>query len=252
MTGIKHDIDVVILAGGLGTRLKPVLSDRPKALAGIDGQPFLFFLLDQICDAEFDKVIICTGHMGEYLEKVVGNGYKSLRIDFSREKTLLGTGGALRKATDLIKREWILVLNGDSYVDIKFQDFVSWHTQMGAKFSVVITSIEDSRRFGSVSLNHDNKIDKFDEKPTQDKNNAGASNNLINTGIYLIHTSIIQSLPTETNISLEREILPSQVGKGIFGYRSTGSFIDIGTPQSFRSAPEFFRSIQSGTNRPTQ
>jgi len=251
MTDIKHNIDVIILAGGRGTRLNSVLSDRPKVLANINGRPFIFFLLDQICEAKFDRVIICTGYMGEYLENVIGNVYKSLHIDFSREKILLGTGGALRKATDLIKREWILVLNGDSYVDIRLQDLVSWHIKIGARFSVVVTSIEDSRRFGSVSLNFNNEIDQFVEKYTPDKTNTRANNKLINAGIYLIHKSIIQSFPTETAISLEREILPSQIGKGIFGYEATGSFIDIGTPESFRSAPEFFRSLQAGSNRST-
>ena len=251
MIDIQRNIDVVILAGGLGTRLQTVLINKPKVLADICGRPFIFFLLDQLCKAGIGKVVICSGHMGENLETVIGTGYKSLHIDFSRERMLLGTGGALRQAVDIVRREWILVLNGDSYVDIDLQGFVAWHAKIGAKISLVVTSVEENSRYGSVDLSLDGEIQRFVEKCSLAEKNMDGNSKLISAGVYLMHNSVIKSFPGGTKLSLEEEILPSQVGRGFFGYKTTGAFIDIGTPESLLSAPEFFEAIQADSKRST-
>ena len=251
MIDIKRDVGVVILAGGLGTRLQTVLKDKPKVLADISGRPFIFFLLDQLSKAGIEKVVICSGHMGEYLENVIGSVYKSLQIDFSRERMLLGTGGALRQVVDIVKRKWILVLNGDSYVDVDLPGFVTWHEKIGAKISAVVTSVEENSRYGSVDLRLDGEIQRFVEKCSLTVKNAGKNTKLINAGVYLVHESIIKSFPAGTKLSLEEEILPRQVGRGFFGYKTTGAFIDIGTPESLLSAPGFFESIQAGSKYST-
>ena len=113
-------VTAVILAGGMGTRLRKVISDRPKVMAEINGKPFLYYLLDQLAYASTERVIISTGYMAESIEDAMGASYKSLHVDYSKEKTPLGTAGALKLAERAIDTEYCLVINGDSYTEFDF------------------------------------------------------------------------------------------------------------------------------------
>lgn len=231
-----QEIDVVILAGGFGTRLQPIVSDRPKVLAEVSGRPFIYYLLDQLCETGIKRVVLCTGYMGDYVEEAIGQTKGSSIFVFSRENDPLGTGGALKNAIGMINTDWILVLNGDSFVDVNYQDFVSWHSSKMSKLSIIVASIGIPDRYGVVELNRDQQIISFSEKgPVTIKGTA-----YINAGVYLMHRSVIEKLPSKETISLENEVFPSLIRAGIFGYVNSGPFIDIGTPESFRSAEIFF------------
>ncbi|MBT6229204.1 MAG: NTP transferase domain-containing protein, partial [Candidatus Scalindua sp.] len=144
-------ITAVILAGGLGKRLRGVVSDRPKVLAEVNGRPFLTYLLDQLAEAGINSVILCTGYMADSISKEIGNLYNGVKITYSRENKPLGTGGALRLAVSNLNLKYVLVMNGDSYIGIDFKDFIEWHVKRGCSASIVLVTADDAGRYGSVT-----------------------------------------------------------------------------------------------------
>jgi len=225
-----------ILAGGLGTRLRPVVDDRPKALATVGGRPFLGYLLDQIADAEVRSVVICSGYRGEAIPEVFGSQFRGIKLYYSREIEPLGTAGALRQAVPFFDSELVLVLNGDSYCDVDLKQFERWHRVQRAAASIVLAEVEDISRFGSVSLAGDGQILGFAEK-------GGQGKGWINAGIYLLPVEWIKSLPEGLPISLEYDCFPQWTGRNLLGFAQGKLFLDIGTPESYRNADQFFSWI---------
>ena len=117
----------MILAGGFGTRLRSVVSDRPKVLAEVGGRPFLEYLLDQLVAEDVKSVVLCTGYLGEQVQRRLGTHYRTLALQYSREPQPLGTGGALRLALPMLDTDPVLVMNGDSYCDTRLDAFANWH-----------------------------------------------------------------------------------------------------------------------------
>lgn len=230
------DITTVILAGGLGTRLRPVISDKPKVLAEVMGRPFLTYLLDQLFFAGVRKVILCTGYMGNRVQEVYGDTYKSLHLLYSQEDEPLDTGGALRLALPLIESNHVLVMNGDSYVRVDLNSYVDWFFHIDRKASLVLVKALDTSRYGMVKVKKDESILIFEEK------GMAKDSGWINAGVYLVKTSLLKSIPSGKAFSLEREFFPSLVGKGLFGYQCKGNFIDIGTPKSFNKAEKILKN----------
>lgn len=228
------DINAVILAGGLGTRLRSAISDRPKVLAEISGRPFLAYLLDQISSSGIRKVVISTGYMAEKVQKCFGKTYKSLRLLYSRENEPLGTGGALRLALPSFSSDIVLVMNGDSYIDADLGVCVDWFFQKGQEAAILLTKVADTARYARVTVDQNENITAFDEKVTS----PGAA--WINAGIYLMKKSLISSIPAGRPYSLERELFPSLVGRKLCGFCCSARFIDIGTPESYAAAEDFF------------
>ena len=157
-------VTAVILAGGLGTRLRKVVSDRPKVMAEINGKPFLYYLFDQLMDACIEKIIISTGYMGHLIEETVGSSYKKLQVDYSPEEIPLGTAGALKLAGQAVDTEQCLVMNGDSYTKFDPLLLLMNHKKSDANITIVIKKVEDSSRYGTIQMNEQNKIIKFMEK----------------------------------------------------------------------------------------
>jgi NDP-sugar pyrophosphorylase family protein len=211
-----------------------VLSDRPKVLAEVLGRPFLTYLLDQLSSAGAQEVILCTGYMGDRVQEVYGDVYKSLHLLYSQEEEPLGTGGALRLALPRFKSDTVLVMNGDSYIHADLSSYVDWFFQIDRKASLLLAKVPDTSRYGMVKVEKDESVSVFEEK--EKAKGAG----WINAGVYLVKTSLLKSIPSGIAFSLEREFFPSLVGNGLFGYRSKGRFIDIGTPESYIRAEKFF------------
>lgn len=233
------NITAVVLAGGLGTRLRSVVADKPKVLANVSGKPFLEYVLDQIVPTGITQVILCIGHLAEQIQAHFGSSYRGLSIKYSHERSLLGTAGALRYALEHISTENLLVMNGDSYAEFSFDSFASFHFSKQANASILLTRVNDARRYGQVTLCKNGAICTFEEK------GLGQENGWINAGIYLINRKLIQALPLGHIISLEREVFPTWLGKAFFGYQAKEAvFIDIGTPQSFADAQGLFSSTR--------
>ncbi len=226
-------LTAAILAGGLGTRLRSVVKDRPKVLAPVMGRPFLAYLLDQLAESGIIHVILCTGYMGEQVMSEFGETYGPLRLEYSEEKMMRGTAGALRLAFPLFQSDPVLVMNGDSICEVNYGALWNWHSARNAKATMLLTEVQDTKRFGRVIVDKEGRITRFEEKD----GTSGAG--LINAGIYLIRQSMIRTIPPKEPVSLERDIFPEWLGMDFYGYKSIGRFLDIGTPGSYAASEEF-------------
>jgi len=224
----------VILAGGLGTRLRLSVTDRPKVMAEVKGRPFITYLLDQLYKAGITKIVISTGYMADFIERTLGNSYKGLDIVYSRENKPLGTGGALKLAGQYMNGGYALVMNGDSFIEYDVQRFFNWHVMKRASMSMVLAWVDNVNRFGSIKVNAEDDVNCFVEKG----NISGSG--LINAGVYLMKQEIVDTIPDETPFSLEKQFFPYLVGRGLYGYQTSERFIDIGIPESFDKAQSFF------------
>lgn len=243
-------VTTAILAGGLGTRLRSLVADRPKVLAEIRGRPFLSYLLDQLASAGVRHVVLCTGYLGEQIKAAFGESYGALRLVYSEESSPLGTAGALRLALPLFKpglspglehseaepnvSDSVLVINGDSFCEMNLRTFWTWHCEHNANATIVLTKMIDTTRYGRVHLNTDGLVLNFDEK------DAKGGPGWINAGIYVLNYPLLLTIPANRSVSLERQTFPAWVGRGLYGYQSQGRFLDIGTPEGYGAAEQFF------------
>lgn len=235
------DITPAILAGGLGTRLRDALPDRPKVLAPVAGRPFVTHLLDQLILAGFREAVLLTGHMHDEVREELGEAYGPLRLSYSRERQPLGTGGAVRAALATIGTSSLLVVNGDSYLDLDFAALVRFHGCRASSVSVALAHVADASRYGSARLGMNGQVVAFQEKA------ASGGAGWVNAGAYVFRRNVIESIPTDRPVSLERDVLPCWVSRGqVFGLRTEGRFIDIGTPESLARAADFFLGTDQG------
>ncbi len=228
-------LTAVILAGGLGTRLRPAVVDRPKVLAEVGGKPFLAYLLDQLISCGLKHVVLCTGYLGEQIESTFGKTYQSLVLEYAQEPVPLGTGGALKYGFPLYHSNPILAMNGDSFCVADLKAFYQWYQERKITTgALLLTQVDDVQRYGQVQLKHDGPISEFNEKGM----NRGAG--WINAGIYLLDRALIASIPDNRAVSIEKELFPLWLPKGLYGFQAPGNFIDIGVPETYRSAIDFF------------
>jgi NDP-sugar pyrophosphorylase family protein len=234
---LLSELTAVILAGGLGTRLRAAVQDRPKGLAEIAGRPFLTYLFDQLIKAHIGEVVLCTGYLSHQIRDIFGGRYQGLRIIYSAETIPLGTAGALRLALPSFRSDPVLVMNGDSYCDTALEKFWRWHQARPAAASLLLTPVDDTGRFGRVLVAEDGTVKEFKEK------GASGGSGLINAGVYLIGHDMIRSIRADTTISLEREVFPHWVGRGLYGFETVARFLDIGTPDAYAGAASFFAKV---------
>jgi len=222
---------IIILAGGLGTRLRGVLGNLPKSLAPIGNKPFLEYLLRFIVKQGFKDVIITTGYGSEAIKRYFGDGsVVGLRIDYTYEKTLLGTGGAIKLAETRIDSDDFVVINGDTYLEVNLKEMLRFHRGRGALATMALAYKENTGRYGSVRIDKDNRIIAFIEKADEGRSRY------INGGIYVFRKDMLGCIPANKAYSLEREVLPALVGRGLYGFPGDGYFIDIGIPGDYEKA----------------
>lgn len=219
---------VIILAGGLGTRIRSEIGDIPKCLAPVNNRPFIFYLLDQLLAANFERVILSVGYKAEIVEEAVGSSYEALQIRYIKEEVPLGTGGAIKKCLKNIEDESVLVINGDTFFDLPFDELTQFHQKTNASITLALRSLEDTGRFGKVQLDEYGKIIAFEEKK------AGGPG-YINGGIYCLERSILSKLPTAENFSFEKDFLAMlDTETELFGMVFDQYFIDIGIPADYQ------------------
>jgi NDP-sugar pyrophosphorylase family protein len=223
------EIDVVILCGGQGTRLRPVVSDRPKSLAVFGDSTFLDILIETLKKSGFRRFILCVGYMKDQIEARFKNR-EDVSILFSEEEEPLGTGGALKNAQSLIQSETFVVLNGDSICNIDFSEFYRFHKNKNVILSMALVQTQDARDFGTVVLNEFHEIISFKEKESA-KNSA-----LINAGIYFMQKEILSQMPAMPRFSLENDFFPTMTGARCAGFIINSELIDIGTPERYEKA----------------
>lgn len=235
---MMHDeagADAVVLAGGMGTRLRPVVGDRPKALAPVRGRPFLCFILDQLVCAGIKRAVLCTGYLGEQVREAFGDLYGGVRLAYSREGSPMDTAGALRLAAPLVESEEVFVVNGDSFCETDLGAFRNWFRSNDLAAALVINRMRDASRYGRVEADGDGVVFSFREKAGDGKPGW------INSGIYLFNRRVIFEIPENRPVSMEREVLPSLMERSrLYAFRNHGGFLDIGTPESYAAADDFF------------
>ncbi|GAB4149391.1 MAG: HAD-IIIA family hydrolase [Planctomycetota bacterium] len=228
----------LVLAGGLGTRLRRSIADRPKVLAEVAGRPFLSWLLDDLAAAGIERAVLCTGYLGEMIPRTLGSVHEGMALDYRVEDRPLGTAGALREAARSIASargatEQLLVLNGDSWCDGPVSSFAAFAAEDPSRPSLAAVRVEDASRFGTIETDDGRTVRAFAEK-------AGTGPGLVNAGIYAFPAAFLAALPDESPLSLERQVLPGWIGGGIRLFPARGPLLDIGTPRSYVEAQSFF------------
>ena len=235
-------MQAILLCGGMGTRLRSVVSDRPKPMADICGKPFLHYLLEMLRDKGITEVIFALGYMGEMIEEYFQDGSAfGLKIAYSYEEEPLGTGGAIRNALPKILEEEVLVLNADTYFPMDYQGLLRFHQENDGDFSLATRAVPDISRYGAVRRDAAGRILAWNEK-LEDGGQPLAGE--INGGIYVMKKSLIAEIP-EGKQSLEQDCVPKWLseGKRIFGLPFDGYFMDIGIPKDYQ---QFITDVEQG------
>jgi mannose-1-phosphate guanylyltransferase len=222
-------MQALILAGGEGTRLRPLTSTIPKPVVPLVDRPFIAFMLDWLHTHGVDDVIMSCGFLASGVRNVLGDGSAyGLRLRYVEEPKPLGTGGALKFAEPLLD-ERFLMLNGDVLTDLDISAQLALHEQRGARATLALTPVEDPSAYGLVRTHDDGAVTGFVEKPSP--NQIDTRN--ISAGIYVLERSVLDMLAPEEPASIERDVFPRLVGDGLFGYVGDGYWLDIGTPERY-------------------
>ena len=224
----------IVLAGGLGTRLRSVINDLPKPMAPVNGKPFLHYIFQYLRHEQIREVILSVGYKHEVIEEFFSKEYLGIKIQYSIEEEPLGTGGGIKQAFDLITGP-AYVLNGDSFFGVNLHSLSDYYFESGSDMVLALKLLQNFDRYGTVQLNAENRITKFDEKKL-------VMEGFINGGIYFFDKKLFNQVKTETKFSFEKEILEKYTGELKFtGKAFDGYFIDIGIPEDYNKAQHDFK-----------
>lgn len=233
VSGLKR-LKAIILAGGIGTRLRPLSCTRPKLLFPVLNKPLLDWTLERLAETGVDGVTLAVKYMADCFMQRYGESKHGIKISYSVEKKPMFTGGAIKYAEQLIGHEEpFLVLNGDIFTTIDYKALIAEHKRNNAVATIALYSVEDPSRYGTVKLADKNRITQFVEKAPPGE----APSNLINAGAYVLDPKIFSHIPAGRPVSIEREVFPklAEAGK-LFGYESKQTWIDIGKPADYITA----------------
>lgn len=223
--------EAIVLAGGLGTRLRSAIGEYPKPLADINGTPFLTHVFRFLQKNGINRVVLSVGYKWELIEAHYGHQWEDIELVYAVEKERLGTGGAIKLALEQVVSPQVYVLNGDTLFDINLLTLEHFHQTHQADCSVALKALTKVDRYGCVELEQD-KVIAFKEKEYRDET-------IINGGIYLINTTILSDFPAETNFSFESDYLEVKTkDKAIYGRLFDNYFIDIGIPEDYEAFKE--------------
>lgn len=230
-------IDVVVLAGGLGTRIQDTLGDTPKILAPIGDKVFLDILLARLSAFGAKRVVLGLGHLGkQVVAHLDGNKPKGLKIVTAIEATPLGTAGALRFLAPRFKSDPVMVMNGDSFIGADLCRFLNAHRKSGAEGSILTAKVKDTSRFGQLKISKKRRVEEFLEK-SKGKNGPG----VINAGVYLFNAAMLTRIAAMGGASLEKDVFQALPTGTLGAVTGSGPFIDIGTPADLTRAPKVLR-----------
>jgi mannose-1-phosphate guanylyltransferase len=222
-------MQALILAGGEGTRLRPLTSTVPKPVVPLVDRPFIRFMLDWLRSHGVDDVVMSCGHLASGVRNVLGDGSAfGTRLRYVEEPRPLGTGGALKYAEPLLDDRF-LMLNGDVLTDMDLTAQLAQHEQTGATATLALTPVDDPSAYGLVRTRAGGEVTEFVEKPAPDQ----IDTNNISAGAYVLERSVLDLLEAEQPASIERDVFPRLVGEGLYGFVSDGYWLDIGTPERY-------------------
>jgi mannose-1-phosphate guanylyltransferase len=209
--------------------LRPLTSTVPKPVVPLVDRPFIAFMLDWLCTHGIDDVIMSCGFLATSVRNVLGDGSAhGVRLRFVEEPDPRGTAGALKFASSMLD-ERFLMLNGDVLTDLDLTKQIAQHEQSGAKATLALVPVADPSAYGLVHLNDDRSVRDFVEKPSPD----AIDTNLISAGAYVLQREILELVPADRNVSIEREVWPRLIGDGLYGFPAESYWLDIGTPERY-------------------
>jgi NDP-sugar pyrophosphorylase family protein len=231
-------LDVLVIAGGLGTRIQPILGDTPKLLAPIGGRPYLAYLLDWLRDFGAKRIVLSLGHRAQAVVDFLDrhkSSYEDQSVVTVTEPRPLGTAGAIRFARPNLRTDPVLVMNGDSFVDADLCAFVAHHRRAQAKATLLCTEVDDAGRYGRIELDGEGRIRGFNEK---DPDLHGRS--IVSAGVYLFSATLLDEIAASSATSLEHDVFTRAPSGSLNAFAGRFAFIDIGTPESLKLAERVF------------
>jgi mannose-1-phosphate guanylyltransferase len=241
-------VQALVLAGGEGTRLRPLTYTTPKPVLPLAGRPFLSFMLDWASRHGVTEVILSCGFLSDRVHRVLGDIYDGMRLRYVVEDEPLGTAGPVRLAYDEgLLEERLFVLNGDVLSDMDLTGELEQHERTGARATLALLAVEDTASYGVVPTDAEGRVEAFLEK------SAGpVPTNQINAGAYVLEREVVEGIPAGRAVSFEREVFPVLVGDGLYGFSAAGYWIDIGTPERYLEATYDLLSGQVESDLPTR
>lgn len=223
-------MQAVILVGGEGTRLRPLTSTVPKPVVPLVDRPFIVYMLEWLRSHGVDDVVMSCGFLATSVRNVLGDGSSlGIRLRFVEEPEPRGTAGALKFAERFLEDRF-LMLNGDVLTDIDLSAQLRQHEESGAQGTLALVPVADPSAYGLVRLHDDRSVREFVEKPAADQ----IDTNLISAGAYVLERSVVDLIAPDRSVSIEREIWPQLVGRGLYGFAAEAAYwLDIGTPQRY-------------------
>ena len=230
-------MECIVLAGGLGTRLRGAIGDFPKCRAPVNGKPFLYYIFTYLQEQQCSRVILSLGYKHEIITQWLLETEWSFEVDNVIEYEPLGTGGGIQLAMKEAKEDNVVVLNGDTMFRVDLNDMLAFQNHMSAGASLALKEMKDFDRYGVVKLDNHYMITQFEEKQQRETG-------LINGGVYIINKKQFLDKQLPERFSFEKDFLEAFVKEGNFyGYKSDGYFIDIGIPEDYEQAQQDFKQI---------
>lgn len=226
----------IILAGGLGSRLRERVPDLPKPMALVAGRPFLEYILDQLIMGGVSDIVLSVGYRADSIIDHFGNTYRDVALNYVIENEPLGTGGAIKHALGEVNNEPVFVLNGDTFLEIDYKELSHWYQQLPTLVAMVLKKVPDVTRYGSVKVK-DNRVCGFLEKG---KSGAG----LINAGVYVLDSGVFNSFSISGAFSYEMDFLQKYCDELLpRAFITDAFFIDIGVPEDYERAQDEIPSL---------
>lgn len=220
----------VIMAGGEGSRLRPLTCTLPKPMARILGKPIIEYIFDVLCASEIAEAAVTLGYLPHIIENQYESGYKNLKLDFIREEEPLGTAGSVKNAASCFKEPFV-VISGDALCDFDISKIEAYHKASGAAITIVATDASDPREYGIVKVDKENRVVGFIEKPSWSQ----AVSNLANTGVYIINPECLELIPSGKRFDFAADLFPLMLEKGmpIYCYHTAEYWCDVGNIDAY-------------------
>lgn len=224
----------LLIAGGLGTRMRPLTHTRPKHLLPIANRPHIEHVLDLLSKHRLRDVVLLTSYLADRFAGVIDSaGARGINVEVAHEPEPLGTAGALKNAQDLVGDETFVAVNADVLTDVDLTSLVDFHRERGAEGTILLKRVDDPSAFGVVPTDADGRVEGFVEKPPRDE----APTDEINAGVYVLEPSVLDEIPAGQVASIEREVFPRLAAEGVLFARATDAYwMDIGTPHKYLRA----------------
>lgn len=227
-------IQAIILAGGLGTRLRSVVQDVPKPLAPVNGHPFIHHLLQRLPMNRLERIVLSVGYQHQKIQAYLGSEFKGVELAYAIEEEPLGTGGGIKMAMGLCTSDMVLILNGDSFVELDLDAMLAQHREQGSELTIAVHRMKDPFRYGCVDFDANNRITAFLEKDPH------RGEGYINAGVYLMNRSLLAQMPGD-RFSFETDFLEKGLDRiRCHAFETQGTFIDIGIPEDYERAQHLF------------